>query len=181
MVLAFLLEKRFSHSHAHSVSPVLFLGAIFSVLPSQAGLCKSTADVRESSHTWASVRYQMLLIHSLDLILKVFTCHQIGDIIVILAVRLLILLHVLIALGELAEGCERVRAQLVEDARNKLCELLVLAVAIDCEGVCLHRSMNYGDQSQRRYGRPGGVNLQEGRSECGYPLERQSELRCRQL
>lgn len=45
------------------------------------------------------------------------------------------LLHALVALGELAQGSERVGAELVQDAGDELGELLVLAVAVDGEGV----------------------------------------------
>lgn len=53
-----------------------------------------------------------------NLALKVLTLHQIGDIILIVVLLLasLVLLHVLVALGELAEGGEAVGAELVQDA-----------------------------------------------------------------
>lgn len=68
----------------------------------------------------------------LGLVLEVLALNEIGDLIVVLA---LLLLEVLVALGELAEGSKRVGAELVEDTRDKLGELLVLAVTVDGEGV----------------------------------------------
>ena len=55
------------------------------------------------------------------------------DELVVLA--LLVLGHGLVALGELAEGSEGVGAELVEDAGDKLSELLVLGLAVDGKGV----------------------------------------------
>lgn len=69
----------------------------------------------------------------LDLALEVLALDQVGDLIIVLA--LLALLHVLVALGKLAERSERVGAKLVKDAGNKLGKLLVLAVAVDGKGV----------------------------------------------
>ncbi|RBQ90199.1 hypothetical protein VDGD_20520 [Verticillium dahliae] len=69
----------------------------------------------------------------LDLALKVLSLDEVGD--VVLIAVLLALLHVLVALGELAEGGKGVGAELVEDARDELGELLVLTVAVDGEGV----------------------------------------------
>lgn len=71
----------------------------------------------------------------LDLALEVLALDQVGDLVVILA--LLSLLHVLVALGELAERGQGVGAELVQDAGDKLSELLVLTVAVDGEGVGL--------------------------------------------
>lgn len=68
----------------------------------------------------------------LGLVLEVLALNEIGDLVVVLA---LLLLEVLVALGELAEGSKRVGAELVEDTRDKLGELLVLAVTVDGEGV----------------------------------------------
>lgn len=68
----------------------------------------------------------------LRLVLEVLALNEIGDLIVVLA---LLLLEVLVALSELAEGSKRVGAELVEDTRDKLGELLVLAVTVDGEGV----------------------------------------------
>jgi hypothetical protein len=68
-----------------------------------------------------------------DLALEVLTFHQVGD--VVLIVALLGLLQVLVALGELAERGQRVRAELVKDAGNELSQLLILTVAVDGEGV----------------------------------------------
>lgn len=72
----------------------------------------------------------------LDLALKVLALNQVGDIVVILAL-LTSLLHVLVALGQLAEGGQGVGAELVKDAGDKLGELLILTVTVDGEGVGL--------------------------------------------
>ena len=58
---------------------------------------------------------------------------EIGDI--ILLFTLLALLHVLVALGELAERREAVGAKLVQDTGDELGEFLLLAVAVEGEGV----------------------------------------------
>jgi hypothetical protein len=73
----------------------------------------------------------------LDLALKVLTLDQVGDIILLIIILLLALglLHVLVGLGELAEGGEAVGAQLVEDTGDELGEFLLLAVAVEGEGV----------------------------------------------
>lgn len=73
----------------------------------------------------------------LDLALEVLTLHQVGDIILIVVLLLasLVLLHVLVALGQLAEGGEAVGAELVQDAGDELGEFLFLAVAVEGEGV----------------------------------------------
>lgn len=76
----------------------------------------------------------------LDLVLEVLAGNEIGDIIII--GLLLALLHVLVALGELAERREGVGSELVQDTGDELGELLVLTVTVDGEGV----------------GRDGGVN-----------------------
>lgn len=68
-----------------------------------------------------------------DLALEVLTLDQVGDVILILT--LLALLHVLVALGELAEGGKGVGAELVEDTGDELGKLLVLTGAVDGEGV----------------------------------------------
>ena len=69
----------------------------------------------------------------LDLALEVLASNEIGDIILLSV--LLVLLHVLVALSELAERGEGVGAELVKDAGDELSELLVLTVAVDGEGV----------------------------------------------
>ena len=77
--------------------------------------------------------------HLLDvgLALKVLALDKVGNVIVVLLLVLALgaLLQALVALGELAERCKRVGAKLVEDTGNELGELLVLAVAVDGEGV----------------------------------------------
>lgn len=71
----------------------------------------------------------------LDLVLEAVAGHQVGDV-VLISLPLLALLHVLVALGKLAERRERVGAELVEDTGDELRELLVLTVAVDGECVC---------------------------------------------
>ena len=72
-----------------------------------------------------------------DLALEVLAINQIGDIVlvIILLVAALRLLHVLVALGQLAERGQAVGAELVQDAGDELSELLLLAVAVEGEGV----------------------------------------------
>lgn len=64
---------------------------------------------------------------------------EVGDIVVVVVTSagwsLLALLDGLVGLGELAQGGERVRAELVKDTRNELSELLDLAGTVDGEGV----------------------------------------------
>jgi hypothetical protein len=77
---------------------------------------------------------------NLGLGLEVVAGNEVGDVVIVVVVLLLVvlallLLHALVALGELAQRRQRVGAELVEDAGNELGELLVLAVAVDGEGV----------------------------------------------
>lgn len=65
-------------------------------------------------------------------------------IIVVLLLALSALLHALVALGKLAEGSERVGAELVEDTGDELGELLVLTVAVEGEGVGGDGGVNCG-------------------------------------
>ena len=69
--------------------------------------------------------------------LKVLALHQIGDIILVVVLLFtgLVLLHVLVGLGELAERGEAVGAKLVEDTGDELGEFLLFAVAVKGEGV----------------------------------------------
>ena len=100
----------------------------------------------------------------LDLVLEVLTGNEVGDVVII--GLLLALLHVLVALSQLAERGKRVRAELVQDAGDELGKLLVLAVAIDGEGV----------------GGDGGVDYKPGQQpssqktliRCTHPWERRS-------
>lgn len=89
--------------------------------------------------------FQIQLRILLDLALEVLALDQVGDLVVILA--LLSLLHVLVALGELAERGQGVGAELVQDAGDKLSELLVLTVAVDGEGVGLDGGVDYENDS----------------------------------
>lgn len=77
----------------------------------------------------------------LNLAIKRLPRNQVRDVVIVVVLLLLaplaalLLLHRLVALGELAQLVQRVRAQLVEDAGDQLGELLVLAVAVDGEGI----------------------------------------------
>jgi hypothetical protein len=73
----------------------------------------------------------------LNLALEVLALNEVGDIIliIILLVTALGLLHVLVALSELAEGGQGVGAELVQDTGDELGELLLLAVTVEGEGV----------------------------------------------
>lgn len=81
------------------------------------------------------------------LLLKVLALDQFRNVIVVLVLLALLtlgaLLHVLVALGQLAERSEGVWTELVEDARYQLGELLVLAVAVDGKGVGWNGSVDY--------------------------------------
>lgn len=93
---------------------------------------------------------QTTILLDLGLRLEVIAGNEIGDVIVIIVlivvvllvtILTLLLLHALVALGKLAQRCERVGAELVKDAGNELCQLLVLAVTVDGEGVRWYRSV----------------------------------------
>ena len=80
-----------------------------------------------------------LYLFLLNIALEVLTLHQLGDIILLVVLLALStalgLLHVLVALGELAEGGEAVGTQLVQDTGDELSEFLLLAVTVEGEGV----------------------------------------------
>lgn len=77
----------------------------------------------------------IMAIALLDLALEVLTLDQIGDVILLVVLLALGLLHVLVRLGELAEGGKAVGAELVQDTGDELGELLLLTVAVESEGV----------------------------------------------
>lgn len=81
----------------------------------------------------------------LHLVFEALARNKVGDLIIISF--LLTLLHVLVALGKLAERCKGVRPKLVEDAGDELGELLVLAIAIDGECVGRNSGMDCANQS----------------------------------
>lgn len=81
----------------------------------------------------------------LDLALEVLTGNEIGNIILLSV--LLVLLHVLVALGKLAEGSKGVGAELVKDTGDELSELLVLTVAVDGKSVGGDSGVNYGTRN----------------------------------
>ena len=75
---------------------------------------------------------------SLHLALEILPLDQVWYLVVIVSfflVSTLLLLQTLVRLGQSPQRGERVRAQLVQDAGNELCEFFVLAVAVDSEGV----------------------------------------------
>lgn len=79
------------------------------------------------------------------LALEVFTLNKVRYLIIVVVFLVLAfaaLLEALVALGQLAEGSERIGAELVEDTGNELGELLVLAGAVDGESVGWNRSVN---------------------------------------
>jgi len=77
------------------------------------------------------------VVYLLNLALKVLTLDQVGDIIliIILLVTTLCLLHVLVALSQLAERGQRIGTELVQDTGDELSELLLLAVTVQGKGV----------------------------------------------
>ena len=79
--------------------------------------------------------------------LEVIAGNEVRDVVIVLVVVLLasltlLLLHTLVALGEFAQRCERVGAELVEDTGDELGELLVLTGAVDGEGVGRYRGVD---------------------------------------
>ena len=99
-----------------------------------------------------------------DLPLEILPFHQIWDLVIIVPAlsfllvphSALLLLHALVALGQLPQACQTVRAELVEDSWDKLGEFLVLAVAVDGEGVggdggvdCVVREQEVGEKTSR--------------------------------
>jgi hypothetical protein len=90
-----------------------------------------------SAHALLSYRVCNFLL-DLGLRLEVVASDEVWNVVVVVVVILvvvIILLHALVALGEFAQRCERVGTELVEDAGDELCQLLVLTVSVDGEGV----------------------------------------------
>jgi hypothetical protein len=82
----------------------------------------------------------------LGLRLEVVASDEVWDVVVVVVILIvviillgaaltLLLLHALVALGEFAQRCKRVGTELVEDTGDELCQLLVLTVSVDGEGV----------------------------------------------
>lgn len=72
----------------------------------------------------------------LGLALKVLASNKLGNVVLVAILALIALLHALVALGQLAQGGQGVGAELVENTGDELRQLLVLAGAVDGEGVC---------------------------------------------
>ena len=74
--------------------------------------------------------FRFVISFLLNIALEVLTLNQIGDIILLVVLLALttglVLLHVLVALGELAERGQGVGAELVQDTGDELGELLVV-------------------------------------------------------
>ena len=107
-----------------------------------------------------------VLRHLLDvgLALEVLTLDKIRNVIIVLLLVLTLdtLLHALVALGELAEGSERVGAKLVKNAGDELGQLLVLTVTVDGEGVGGDGGVDYGGHvSTFEIGDDGGVRFSQ--------------------
>jgi len=83
--------------------------------------------------------FRFVISFLLNIAFEVLTLNQIGDIILLVVLLALttglVLLHVLVALGELAERGKAVGAKLVQDPGNELGEFLLLAVTVEGEGV----------------------------------------------
>ena len=83
--------------------------------------------------------FRFVISFLLNIALEVLTLNQIRDIILLVVLLALttglVLLHVLVALGELAERGEAVGAKLVQDTGDELGEFLLLAVTVEGEGV----------------------------------------------
>lgn len=80
----------------------------------------------------------------LGLALEILASNKLGDVILVTILALVALLHALVALGQLAQGSQRVGAELVKDTGDELGQLLVLAGAVDGEGVCGNGSVDCG-------------------------------------
>jgi hypothetical protein len=83
---------------------------------------------------------------------EVLSGNQIGDVLIIIVVLLvsvltLLLLHALIALGQFAERCKRIRSELVENAGDEFGQFLVLAIAVNGEGVGRNGGVHYSYQT----------------------------------
>ena len=83
--------------------------------------------------------FRFVISFLLNIALEVLTLNQIGDIILLVVLLALttglVLLHVLVALGKLAQRLEAVGTQLVQDTGDEFGEFLLLAVAVEGEGV----------------------------------------------
>jgi len=78
------------------------------------------------------------------LVLKCLVLNQIGDlIIVIVFLAFGPLVHGLVALGQLTERGQGIRAQLVEDAGHKFGQLLVFSIAVDGKKVARDGGVNW--------------------------------------
>ena len=79
----------------------------------------------------------------LDGLVEGLASNEVWDVIIVLLLGTLLLLHALVALGQLAQGGKGVWAELVEDAWDELGELLVLTGTVDGEGVGWDGGVDY--------------------------------------
>ena len=91
-------------------------------------------------------RRRLIVIAALVFLDGIEVLDEIRDVIVIVVGStrwsLLVLLDGLVGLRKLTEGCERVRAELVENTGDELGELLDLAGTVDSESVRGNRGVN---------------------------------------
>lgn len=80
-------------------------------------------------------QFKSLLTNLLDGLVEGLASNKVWDVVIVLLLGALLLLHALVALGQLAQGGKGVWAELVEDTWNELGELLVLTGTVDGEGV----------------------------------------------
>lgn len=71
----------------------------------------------------------------IDLLVEGLASNKVWDVVIVLLLGALLLLHALVALGQLAKGGKGIWAELVEDTWDELGELLVLTGTVDGEGV----------------------------------------------
>ena len=78
----------------------------------------------------------------IDLLVEGLTSNEVWDVVIVLLLSALLLLHALVALGQLAKRGKGIWAKLVEDTWDELGELLVLTGTVDGEGVGWNGGVN---------------------------------------
>ena len=110
-------------------------------------------DLAQRSRLVELLQSRGLVIAALVLLDVFEVLDEVGDVIVIVISSarwpLLALLNCLVGLGELAEGRERIRTELVENARDELSELLNLAGTVDGESVGRNGGVDWGENAIR--------------------------------